>query len=164
MTITALQFCRDWKQEIFLHDTTSSDESTTVCRWCASNSASSSGQCWSKLRFGVHSVSNIFLEKFQKGFFPFHWNCKLNGALNFLIAIVQSHKKIKIYSLTIWFSHFFPVTTLNEGYIYPPQSNVEKKINLFLKSICVPTILIVHRQSKLYRHHSWCISLKIDHM
>ena len=21
---------------------------------------------------GVHSVSNIFLEKFQKGFFPFH--------------------------------------------------------------------------------------------
>ena len=42
---------------------------------------------------GVHSVSNIFLEKFQKGFFPFHWNCKLNGALNFLIAIVQSHKK-----------------------------------------------------------------------
>ena len=126
MTITALQFCRDWKQEIFLHDTTSSDESTTVCRWCVSNSASSSGQCWSKLRFGVHSVSNIFLEKFQKGFFPFHWNCKLNG----YSTVTQ---KIKIYSLTIWFSHFYPVTTLNEGYIYPPQSNVEKKIFIFEK-------------------------------
>ena len=132
MTITALQFCRDWKQEIFLHhDTTSSDESTTVCRWCASNSASSSGQCWSKLRFGVHSVSNIFLEKFQKGFFPFHWNCKLNGALNFLIAIVQSHKKY--FTVLTICKPFYTVTTLNEGYIYPPQSNVEKKIFIFEK-------------------------------